>query len=90
MAKILQQNGIDIGGARLYEWLRDNGYICRRKGYNEPTQKAMNLGVLRIKESVITHSDGTKEIKITPKVTTKGQKYFVNKFLNKEVVNGRY
>ena len=83
MAKIIKQNGVDIGANRLFGWLRDNGYLIRRKGtdYNMPTQKSMELGLFEIKETVITHSDGHIEIKKTPKVTGKGQLYFVNRFL---------
>ncbi|UNL43604.1 oxidoreductase [Ligilactobacillus agilis] len=85
LAKILHQNGIDVGQNRLFKWLRKNGYLISRKGtsYNMPTQKSMELGLFKIKESAITHSDGHVTITKTPKVTGKGQIYFVNKFLNK-------
>lgn len=85
LAKILKQNGIDIGQNRLFEWLRDNEYLIsdkKRSDYNMPTQKSMNLKLFDFKETAITHSDGQIEIKKTPKVTGKGQQYFVNKFLN--------
>lgn len=83
LAKLLKQNGIDTGEKRLYQWLRDNGYLIKRKGtdYNAPTQKSMELGLFEVKERVIAHSEDTK-IHKTTKVTGKGQKYFVNKFLS--------
>lgn len=83
LAKILKQNSVNMGQNRLFSWLRDNGYLIRRKGtdYNMPTQRSMELGLFEVKESVITHSDGHIGINKTPKVTGKGQVYFVNKFL---------
>lgn len=83
LAKILKQNGVDIGQNRLFEWLRDNGYLIKRKGndYNSPTQMSMNMGLFEIKETSITHASGYVTINKTPKVTGKGQVYFVNKFL---------
>ena len=83
LAKIIKQNGVDIGANRLFAWLRDNGYLIKRKGsdYNMPTQYSMKLGLFEVKETVITHSDGHTSISKTPKVTGKGQQYFVNKFL---------
>lgn len=86
LAKLIQQNGIDIGQNRLFAWLRDNGYLIKKKGndYNMPTQKSMNLGLFEIKEGTRVHSDGHVSITKTPKVTGKGQVYFINKFL-KEV-----
>lgn len=83
LAKILKQNGVDIGQNRLFEWMRNNGYLIRRRGtdYNMPTQMAMDLGIFTIKETVITHSDGHTSISKTVKVTGKGQQYFINKFL---------
>lgn len=83
LAKILKQNGINIGANRLFNWLRENGYLIRQKGtsYNMPTQKSMELGLFGIKETSITHSDGRVSISKTPKVTGKGQQYFINKFL---------
>lgn len=82
LAKILKQNGVCIGQNRLFGWLRDNGYLIKRKGtdYNMPTQKSMELGLFEIKETSVTHSDGHITISKTPKVTGKGQLYFVNKF----------
>nr|DAV68418.1 MAG TPA: KilAC domain protein [Caudoviricetes sp.] len=87
LAKIIKQNGYDIGQNRFFEWLRNNNYLISRKGtdYNMPTQKAMKLGLFEIKETSITHADGHISVNKTPKVTGKGQVYFVNKFL-KEVV----
>ena len=86
LAKILKQNGVQIGGVRLYHWLREHGYLIKRRGsdYNSPTQKSMERGLFRVKESVITHSDGHTTITKTSKVTGKGQVYFVNKFLNSD------
>lgn len=85
LAKIIKQNGHDMGQNRLFEWLRNNGYLINRKGtdYNMPTQKSMELGLFEIKETSITHSDGHISVSKTPKVTGKGQVYFVNKFQEK-------
>ncbi|MGK5512254.1 phage antirepressor [Brevibacillus formosus] len=82
MAKILKQNGVCIGQNRFFGWLRENGYLIKRKGtdYNMPTQKSMELGLFEIKETSVSHSDGHITISKTPKVTGKGQLYFVNKF----------
>ena len=84
MAKILRQNGIDIGQNRLFQWLRENGYLCRQKGenYNLPTQYSMDLGLFEIKKRTINNPDGSVRVTRTPKVTGKGQIYFVNKFLS--------
>lgn len=84
LAKLLKQNGINIGQNRLFEWLRNNGYLIKRQGsdYNMPTQRAMELGLFEIKETTITHSDGRIHVSKTPKVTGKGQVYFVNLFLS--------
>lgn len=83
LAKIIKQNGVDIGGTRLFVWLRENGYLIKRKGtdYNMPTQRSMELELFEIKESSHVGSDGVTRITKTPKVTGKGQQYFVNKFL---------
>lgn len=83
LAKMLRQNGIEIGQNRLFTWLRDNGYLIKRNGndYNMPTQKAMEKGLFEIKETVISHSDGHSTVNRTPKVTGKGQQYFINKFI---------
>ena len=87
LAKLIQQNGHQIGQNRLFESLRKNGYLIRKKGnsYNMPTQSSMEQGLFEIKETVISHSDGHTTINKTPKVTGKGQVYFVNKFLKGEI-----
>ena len=85
LAKILQQNGVNIGQNRLFSWLRDNGYLCQKgQYYNQPTQKSMELGLFEIKQTTITKPDGTVLVTTTTKVTGKGQIYFVNKFLGKD------
>lgn len=82
LSKILRQNGIEIGQNRLFSWLRNNGFLCSRGDYyNQPTQKSMELGLFEIKQVAILRSDGSTFTSITPKVTGKGQIYFVNKFL---------
>lgn len=85
LAKILKQNGFDIGEKRLYEQLRQDGYLIKRDGddKNTPTQKAMDLELFRVKETAISHSNGKVTISFTTKVTGKGQSYFVNKYANK-------
>lgn len=84
LAKLLKQNGIEIGQKRLFNWLRENGYLIKRKGsdWNMPTQKSMGLGIIEIKESTVNNPDGSVRINKTPKVTGKGQQYFINKFLS--------
>lgn len=84
LAKILKQNGVDMGQNRLFEWLRLNGFLINRNGtdYNMPTQRSMDLKLFEIKETSIAHSDGHTSINKTPKVTGKGQVYFINKFLS--------
>lgn len=86
LAKILKQNGVEIGQKRLFAWLRDNGYLIKRNGtdYNMPTQKAMERGLFEIKESTVNNPDGSVRINRTTKVTGKGQQYFINKFLGCE------
>ncbi|OUO09179.1 phage antirepressor KilAC domain-containing protein [Flavonifractor sp. An4] len=83
LAKLLKQNGVDIGQNRLFGWLRENGFLIRRNGtdFNMPTQKSMNLGLFEIKETVVSHADGHTSVNKTPKVTGKGQQYFVQRFL---------
>lgn len=83
MAKLIKQNGIDMGEKRLFIWLRENGYLIKKIGtdYNMPTQRSMDLGLFEIKESPVLHSSGEIEISKTPKVTGKGQQYFLNIFL---------
>lgn len=83
LAKILRQNGVDIGQNRLFEWMRKNGYLIQRRGgdFNVPTQRAMEAGLFEIKETAITHADGHVTVNKTVKVTGKGQQYFIAKFL---------
>lgn len=85
LAKLLSQNGYAVGQNRLFEQLRNDGFLISRKGnsYNMPTQRAMEMGLFRIKETVITHSDGRVSLNKTPKVTGKGQQYFINRFIGK-------
>ena len=85
LAKILKQNGVDMGQNRLFQWMRDNGYLIKRRGtdYNMPTQRAMEMRLFEIKETAITHSDGHVTVNNTPKVSGRGQAYFVNQFLGK-------
>lgn len=82
LAKLIKQNGVDMGQKRLFAWLREKGYLIKsgRTDYNMPTQKAMDMGLFEIKETAITHSDGHITVNRTPKVTGKGQIYFINKF----------
>lgn len=86
LAKILKQNGIDMGQKRLFAWLREKGYLIKRQGtdYNMPTQKAMDLGLFEIKEGSYVNGSGVNITTKTPKITGKGQQYFINKFLAKE------
>ena len=86
LAKMLKQNGINIGQNRLFAWMREKGYLIKRKGtdYNMPTQRSMDMGLFEIKETTINNPDGSIKISKTPKVTGKGQVYFINLFLNKE------
>ena len=86
LAKIIKQNGKKMGQKRLFDWLRDNGYLIKQKcaDYNMPTQKAMEMGLFRIKKTAITHSDGHVTVSRTVKVTGKGQQYFINKFAKGE------
>lgn len=85
LAKILQQNGVNIGQNRLFTWMRENGYLCQKgQYYNQPTQKAMELGLFEIKQTTINKPDGSVLVKVTTKVTGKGQIYFVEKFLGKD------
>lgn len=87
LAKLLRQNGVEIGQKRLFEYLRNHGFLIKRRGadWNSPTQRAMEMGLLEIKETAITHSDGHVTISKTTKVTGKGQIYFVNRFLGEVV-----
>lgn len=82
LAKLLKQNGVEMGQKRLFEWLRVNGYLMKGgNSHNMPTQKAMKMKLFEVKERTINNPDGTIRITKTPKVTGKGQTYFINKFL---------
>lgn len=85
LAKLIKQNGVDMGEKRLFKWLRSNGYLIKRAGtdYNTPTQKSQELGLFTVKETTVNHSDGHITVNKTTKVTGKGQQYFINKFLDK-------
>ncbi|HBF2503824.1 TPA: phage antirepressor KilAC domain-containing protein [Clostridioides difficile] len=82
LAKLIKQNGVDIGQNRLFAWMRENGYLIKRKGedYNIPTQKSMNLRIMEVKKRVINNPDGSTKVTRTVKITGKDQVYFVNKF----------
>lgn len=84
LAKLIKQNGVDTGQKRLFEWMRENEFLIKQKGesYNMPTQKSMNLGLFEIKERTVLNPDGSIRISKTPKVTGKGQQYFINVFLS--------
>lgn len=86
LAKLLKQNGVDMGANRLFNWLRAHGYLIKRNGrdWNMPTQKSVEMGLIRVKETSITHADGHITVSKKPLVTGKGQQYFINKFLNQE------
>lgn len=84
LAKLLKQNGVEIGQNRLFRWLRENGYLMKAgSSYNMPTQRSMEQELFEVKETSITHSDGHITVQKTPKVTGKGQQYFINRFLTK-------
>lgn len=87
LAKLLKQNGVETGQKRLFGWLREHGYLIKRKGtdWNTPTQKAMDRKLFEVKETVVNNPDGSVRINRTTKVTGKGQQYFINKFINKGV-----
>ena len=83
LAKLIRQNGYEIGQNRLFEWMRDNGYLIKKgERYNQPTQKSMDLGLFEVKERTISNPDGSTRITLTTNVTGKGQVYFINKFLS--------
>ncbi|CEF19167.1 Phage antirepressor protein [Staphylococcus xylosus] len=84
LAKLLKQNGVNIGQNRLFEWLRENGYLIKQKGenYNLPTQRSADLEIMDIKKRTINNPDGSSQITRTTKITGKGQQYFINKFLS--------
>lgn len=81
LAKLIKQNGVEVGEKRLFAWLRENGYLISKFGrdYNSPTQRSMDMGLMEIKETAIAHASGYSETKRTPLVTGKGQTYFINK-----------
>lgn len=83
MAKLLKQNGVEIGQKRLFGWLREHGYLVKQKGasWNMPTQRSMEAGLFEIKETAVSHSDGSITVSKTTKITGKGQVFFVNKFM---------
>lgn len=89
LAKLLKQNGVETGQKRLFQWLRDNGYLIKRSGadYNSPTQRAMEMKLFEIKETTISNPDGSTRTTKTTKVTGKGQQYFINKFLGGNWLN---
>ena len=90
LAKILKQNGINIGQNKLFQWLRTHGYLISRRGesWNQPTQKSMQLGLFELKKTNINHPDGHTTVTTTTKVTGKGHQYFINKFLDQECLTG--
>lgn len=90
MAKLICQNGYQIGQKRLFEWLRNNGYLCKSgSSRNMPMQRYVEQGLFEVKESNVQNPDGSIRITRTTKITGKGQLYFVNKFLGREIENGR-
>lgn len=83
LAKLIKQNGVDIGQKRLFTWMRDNGYLIKNgNSRNMPTQRAMDMGLFEVKERTISNPDGTTPTCRTPKVTGKGQQFFINIFLS--------
>lgn len=90
LAKLISQNGYKIGANRLFSWMRENGYLIKRKGsdWNMPTQRSMETKLFEIKETNVQHADGHISVNKTPKVTGKGQQYFINKFLSEDEVAG--
>jgi prophage antirepressor-like protein len=90
LAKLICQNGYQIGQKRLFEWLRNNGYLCKSgSSRNMPMQRYVEQGLFEVKESNVQNPDGSVRITRTTKVSGKGQLYFVNKFLGREIENGR-
>lgn len=89
LARIIKQNGVEIGQNRLFQWLRENGFLCKKgQWYNQPTQRAMEMGLFEIKKTVITKPSGDSLVTTTTKVTGKGQIYFVNRFLYEKLKQG--
>ena len=84
LAKLIAQNGVDIGQKRLFAWMRSNGFLIKRRGsdWNMPTQRSVEMGLFQIKESTVNNPDGTVRITRTTKVTGRGQIYFIQKFLS--------
>lgn len=81
LAKMMAQNGVDIGQNRLFAWMREEGYLGKSGcNYNKPTQRSVEMGILKVKETAVHHADGHVTLKRTPKVTGKGQRYFIEKF----------
>lgn len=86
LAKLISQNGVKIGQNRLFEWLRNNGYLIKRgENYNLPTQRSCDLGIMDIKKRTQNNPDGSIRVTRTTKITGKGQQYFINKFLENEI-----
>lgn len=90
LAKLLNQNGIPTGANRLFNWMRENGYLIKRKGtdYNMPTQRSADMKLFEVKETTISNPDGSIKISKTPKVTGKGQQYFINLFMKNKEMEG--
>ncbi len=86
LAKLLKQNGVDTGQNKLFAWMRENGYLIKRKGtdWNMPTQKAMEMGLFEVKESTVNNPDGSVRINKTTKATGKAQIYFLNLLLKEK------
>lgn len=85
LAKMIAQNGVDIGQNRLFVWMREKGYLGKSGcNYNRPTQRSIEMGILKVKETAVHHADGHVTINSTPKVTGKGQVYFVQKFMSEK------
>lgn len=87
LAKIIKQNGVDIGQKRLFAWMREKGYLIKRNGsdYNMPTQRSMDMKLFEVKDSTVNNPDGSVRINKTTKVTGKGQQYFINMFLGEAI-----
>ena len=90
LAKLLNQNGISTGANRLFNWMRENGFLIKRKGtdYNIPTQRSAEMKLFEVKETTINNPDGSIKISKTPKVTGKGQQYFINLFMKNKELEG--
>lgn len=84
LAKLISQNGVEMGQKRLFKWMREKGYLIRKQGeeYNNPAQRAMNMDLFEIKKSSYINNDGSVRVTRTTKVTPKGQRYFINKFIH--------